>query len=417
VTPPESTPGARLEFGTAEYDHCPYDFYTRARESGPAYKIDEAGMVMIGRYADVMAVCKAAHSFSSHRREFGAGDNELEAIMRKGWPQAAALVTADPPEHSRYRRLVNRPFTTGAVAVHEPVIRQTVTSLIDSFIADGEVELMSQFAIKLPVSIIGQIMGVPEADHDRFILWADLIAESVSGYLPRERALTCAHGLVEMQHYFAGLLEQRRAEPGNDLVSALVTAGDVHDRPLDLTEILEIIRIFVAGGTESTASLIGSAFYLLLTHRDQLEEVLADHALVPQMLEETLRLESPVQWNPRLVERDHVELDGVAMPAGTRLMLNWGSANRDPTRFGTDADFFNIHRAPVSHAAFGHAYHFCLGAPLARLEARIACEQLLERLADLELAVPADKLRFVGHGVVRRLERLPLRFQATTSPT
>jgi cytochrome P450 len=217
---------------------------------------------------------------------------------------------------------------------------------------------------------------------------------------------------VEMQLYFADLIEERRQRPADDLVSKLVTAREDDERPLDVPEILELIRIFVAGGSESTASLLGSALYLLLTHPDQFEQVRANHSLIPQMLEEVLRLESPVQWNPRMVMTEGVAVGEVAIPTGSRVMLGWGAANRDPERFGPGADRFDIFRTGPQHAAFGHAYHYCLGAPLARIEARIGCEQLFSRLSDIELAVPAEELSFVAHGVVRRLESLPLRFTA-----
>ncbi len=397
-------------FGSPEYNACPYAFYTKARAASPAYEIPDVGAFLVTRFDSVLAAARTPEAFSSHRPKFGAGDPELEAIMAEGYPAVPALVTADPPEHTRYRKLVNKPFTAGAVARHEPLIRDTVTELINAFIDKGEFELLTDFAVQLPIRVIGLIMGVPSEDQPHFSRWADVIAESVSGYLPRERALECARGLVEMQHYFAALIERRRADPGDDLISHLVTAEEDSERPLDVPEILELIRIFLAGGTESTASLLGSAFYLMLTHPDQFAQVRADHTLIPAMLEETLRLESPVQWNPRMVENPDVALDGVAVPPGSRVLLSWGAANRDPEKFGPDADEFNIHRPRVSHAAFGHAFHFCLGAPLARLEASIACEQLLTRLGDIELAVPAGELTFVGHGVVRRVERLPLRF-------
>jgi cytochrome P450 len=412
VTTADDTAAKRFQYGTPEFNACPYEFYAKARETSAAYELPEAKMFLVSRFDDVRAACRNPQQFSSHRAVFGAGSPELEEVMKHGWPSVPALVTADPPEHTRYRKLVSRPFTASAVARHEPLIRETVATLIDDFINTGEVELLNQFAIPLPTRIIGHIMGVPANDQASFGRWADIIAESVSGYLPPQRSLECARGLVEMQHYFADLIDRRRGEPGDDLISALVTAEEDDARPLDLPEILELIRIFLAGGTESTASLLGSAFYQLLTHPEQFAQVRADHSLIPQMLEEALRLESPVQWNPRIVENEGVALEGTELPPGTRVMLNWGAANRDRAKFGDTADEFDIHRERTLHHAFGHAYHFCLGAPLARLEARIACEQLLDRLPDIELAVPPEEITFVGHGVVRRIERLPLRFRA-----
>lgn len=401
------------DFASPEVSACPYPFYDRARTQTPAYPVPSMGGFLVTRYADLTTVAKDFGSFTSRRPTLGAGDPEFDEIRAQGYPAVAALVTCDPPEHIRYRKLVNKPFTPVATQQHEQLIRHTIAGLIDGFEADGSVELMRQFALPFPTAIIGHILGVPEDGLRNFGRWADMIAETASGALPRERALECARGLVEMQLYFADLLEARRQDPREDMLTALVTAQADDERPLDLPELLELIRIFVAGGTESTASLLGSALYLLLTHPEQFEAVRADHSLIPAMLEEVLRLESPVQWNPRMVMTDGVEIDGVPIPPGSRVMLGWGAANRDPDKFGPDADRFDIFRQGPTHIAFGHAYHFCLGAPLARLEARIACEQLFSRLDDLQLAVPAEELTFVGHGVVRRLAELPLRFRPT----
>lgn len=391
---------------------CPYPFYAKARAQTPAYPVPAMGGFLVTRFDDICTVARDTASFTSRRPTIGAGDPEFEEIRAKGYPAVPALVTCDPPEHTRYRKLVFKPFTPAASLRHEQLIRETITGLIDSFIGDGRVELMSQFALPFPTAIIGSILGVPEDGLRNFGRWADIIAETASGALPRERSLECARGLVEMQLYSAGLIEERRQQPGEDLLSALVTAQADDEKPLDLPEILELIRIFIAGGTESTASLLGSALYLLLTHPDQFEAVRADHTLIPAMLDEVLRFESPVQWNPRMVMTEGVEIDGTPIPPGSRIMLGWGAANRDPAKFGPDADRFDIFRQGPTHIAFGHANHFCLGAPLARLEARIACEQLFSRLDDVALAVPPEELTFVSHGVVRRLAALPLTFRA-----
>jgi cytochrome P450 len=198
------------------------------------------------------------------------------------------------------------------------------------------------------------------------------------------------------------------------LRSSAIAPSEIDDATLRsaVVEILELIRTLVAGGSESTASLLGSTLYLLLTHPDQFAQVRADHRLIPQMIEEVLRFQPPVQWNLRTVMTEGVSVGEVAILPRSRVMLGWGAANRDPERFGHETDRFDILRKGPQHAAFGHAYHFCLGAPLARLEARIACEQLFLLLSNIELAVPAEQLSFVALDIVRRLESLPLRFTA-----
>lgn len=399
-----------MQFGSTAYNACPYKFYAEAREAPGPVRIEAANLHMISRYEDVKTAARDYRTFSSHRGAFGAGDPELEAIMKQGWPSTGALVTSDPPEHSRYRKLVARGFTASAVAQYEPLVHEVVRELIDGFEHAGEVELMGEFAIPLSVRIISRVMGVPAEDEARFAAWADMIAESVSGFLTRDRALECARGLVDMQHYFADLIEKRRAAPGDDLISRLVTAEEEDAEPLTMSELLEITRIFVAGGAESTASLLGSVILLLLTHRDQYEELLVNRALIEPALEESLRLESPVQWNPRVLEsHDGIVGDG-AIAQGERAMLCWGAANRDAAAYGDNAGEFDIRRKGPQHLAFGHGYHFCVGAQLARTEASIAVNALLNRLPNLELVVPPSEVHFVGHGVVRRLAKLPLKF-------
>lgn len=335
----------------------------------------------------------------------------MEAIEAEGYPQVPAIVTNNPPEHTRFKKLVNRPFTLRAVKKLEADMYKRVDTLIDSFVDVGSVELMQEFAIPFPVRVIGDALGVPEDDQVRYFKqWADDIADSVSLYITRERALECKRSLVQMQKYFVELIEQRRSDPGEDLVSEMVTARVEDERPLEVAEILELIRNFVAGGVESTASLIGSAMYHLLLNPDQFAAVYGDHSLIPQMLEETLRMEAPVQWNPRLVERDDAEIRDVHVPSGSRVLLGWASANHDPEAFGEDADDFNIFRqAEAKHLSFGSGVHTCLGASLARSEGRIAFERLFSRMSDIQLAAPADDVNYVG-AFTRRLERLPLEF-------
>lgn len=395
-------------FSSPEVNAYPYPFYDAARSECPVYELPGGIGYLLSRYEDVSAAVADPSRFSSHRPVLGAGDPEFEAIAAQGYPQVPTLVTNDPPEHGRIKRLVTRGFTPKSVKALEVVVHDIVDELIDDFLGHGTVELMEQFAKPLPTRVMCNAFGVPRSDQDRFQRWADDIADSVSTYISRERALECKRGIVEMQRYFAALISERSEQPGDDLVSQLVAARVGGERPLDVPELLEIIRIFVAGGVESTASLIGSAMFLLLKHPEQLREVRDDFSLIPGMLEESLRMESPVQWNPRIIEKDGVELNGTDLPAGSRMLIGWGPANRDPEQFGPDADRFDIHRDASQHVAFGKGPHFCVGSALARSEAKIAFERLFTRLRDIELAVPAEEIRYQG-AFVRRLERLPLR--------
>jgi cytochrome P450 len=402
------------EFNSPEVNACPYAFYEAAREECPVYPLPGQSAFLLTRFDDVYEAAHHPETFSSHRPILGSGDPEFEAIRATGYPEVPTLVTNDPPEHSRYRKLVNRAFSIRAVAALEPSMTAIVDEVIDGFIDRGDVEFLTEFAMPFPTRVIGNALGVPVEDHGHFQRWSDAIADAVSTYVTRERALECKRSLVEMQHYFAGLIEKRRVQPGDDLVSQLVTARVEDERPLDVPEMLDLIRIFLAGGNETTASLLATAMFLLLTHPDQFEIVAADRSLIPAMLEEALRLEPPVQWNPRIIERDDAEIRGVTLPAGSRVLLGWGPGNRDPKKYGPDADRFDVRRGTSDHLAFGHGPHFCLGAALARTEARIAFERLFTRMTNIRLAVPADQITYNG-AFVRRLNHLPLHFDKAAS--
>jgi cytochrome P450 len=218
---------------------------------------------------------------------------------------------------------------------------------------------------------------------------------------------------VEFQQYFADQIEQRRSDPGQDLVSELVVAEIAGERPLNVPELLDFLRAILAGGNLTTMGLLGSGMLLLLKHPDQLEAVLKDFSLIPQMVEEVLRYESPVQWHPRKVKASGgAMLGGTHVPDSALVALVWGSANRDEDVF-KDADRFNIFRDDVGeHVAFGFGTHFCLGAPLGRLEGCIAFERLFTRLADIECRIPLDEVRYHPAPNDRTLESLPLRFRA-----
>jgi cytochrome P450 len=397
-----------FQFGSPEVNACPYPFYDAVRAHCPVYQLPGRPDVLLTRYDDVRQAAHHHEVYSSHRPSAAAStDPEIAAIEATGYPTVPALVTLDPPEHTRIRRLLSRSFSAKVIAEMEPSVAAVVDSLIDTFVERGTVEFMEEFALPFPTRVIGDAFGIPVADQGNFRQWSDAIADLVSLYISRERMLECKRSIVEMQHYFAALVEQRKAEPGDDLLSAFVNARVEGERPLELLEILELIRIFLAGGNETTASLLGSAMYLLLTHPEQMAAVRADHSLIPQMLEETLRFESPVQWNPRTIERDDAECNGTPLPSGTRVLLSWGAANRDPEKFGPDAGRFDIHRPSSDHLAFGHGVHFCVGAGLGRMEARVAFERLFSRLDEIKLAVSPEEIRYVG-AFTRRLERLPL---------
>jgi cytochrome P450 len=249
-----------------------------------------------------------------------------------------------------------------------------------------------------------------------FIRWSEAIEAATGQNVTRERALQAKRDFVEFQHYFADQVEERRKNPGDDLVSGLVTAKLGGERPLELAEILDLLRSIVSGGNLTTMGLLGSGLLLLLRHPEQFEVVRNDHSLIPQMIEEVLRYESPAQWNPRRIQGiGGVTLGGAVVPEGARVGLVWGSANRDEDVF-QNPDTFNIFRPDVKeHVAFGFGTHFCLGAPLARAEGRIAFDRLFSRLSDIECRIPLDEVEYHPAPMDHGLEALPIRFRAANT--
>ena len=326
-----------------------------------------------------------------------------------GYPEVGTLTPADPPEHTRYRRLINRSFTPKAVGVLEPSIRVIVDELIDDFLGDGRCEFVSQFSNLLPATVIADALGVPRDRIPDALRWARAIEDAVALDIPRERALEAKREYVEFQLYFADMIEERRQNPGTDLVSDLVTAG--------------VRRGAAARRTRDARPDQGLHRRRQPDHAGTADERDAADApaprpvqggprrfsLIPQMVEEVLRYESPAQWLPRTIEAPGgVTLGDTHIPEGKRAALLWGAANRDEDVF-KDPDKFDIFRDDVNdHIALGFGTHFCVGAALGRAEGRIAFEQLFSRLADIECEIPVEQVEYKTSPMDRGVKSLPL---------
>ncbi len=317
----------------------------------------------------------------------------------------------DPPRHTKLRGLIARAFPPRAVANLEPRIRALSRQLLDAAVGRGEMDLATEYAVPLPMKVISGMIGIPDEDWPRFTRWSDGIlrisygrsgGEEAAAALAEFRAVT-----EEMVPYVADMIAQRRASPKDDLMTRLVEA-EVDGERLTPEEILGFFQLLVVGGQETTTNLINNAILCFLEHPDQLARLRAAPGLLPSAIEEVLRYRSPLQWLMRTPKRD-VEVHGQVIPAGALVLPMIGSANRDPQQF-PGADRFDITRDPNPHIAFGHGIHACLGAPLARLEARIALADLLERLPGLRRAEegPWEPRRALHvHGPTR----LPIRFE------
>jgi cytochrome P450 len=372
---------------TPEILSCPYDYYRRVRTEAPVHQTP-LGFWLVSRYEDVMSVVRDPERFSSNisaRSLGGPASDELRAIAAEGYPPARTLLTNDPPDHTQFRNLVNKAFTPKRVAQLEDEIRGIAESLFARFAGAGRVELVSQFAIGLPLTVIADALGVDRADMADFKRWSDDLVAPLSGLLTPEDELRCARSRIEFQHYMAERCREREFDPRNDLLSDLVHAhfdgGERAGQRLEMNELLDVIAQLLVAGNETTTSLIAAGMSLLVDHPDQMAAVHADLSLVPNLVEEALRVESPVQMLPRVARVD-VQVGGVDIPAGSVLMVMYGCANRDEAKY-PDGERFDVTRANArTSLSFGQGPHYCLGAPLARAEAKIAFELLLGRCTD-----------------------------------
>jgi cytochrome P450 len=372
-----------LEVSYDPYDYAihedPYPTYARLREQAPLYRNDELDFWAISRHADVAA------AFRDHERFSSANGVSLDP---SAWGPAAhrtmSFLAMDPPTHTRMRSLVSKGFTPRRVRELEDTILRLTRRHLDPALARGEFDAVADFAGKLPMDVISDLMGVPEADRDEVRRLADLVVHREEGLndVPAagmEAALTLAV-------YYQDLVDERRRRPGPDLTSALLAVQEGDDR-LTEQEIIAFLFLMVVAGNETTTKLIANALYWGRRHPAQLAKPLADPARVVEWCEETLRYDTSSQMIVRTVARD-TELHGQVVTEGSRLLLLVGSANRDSAVFA-DPDTYDLDRDTSSMISFGGGRHFCLGANLARLEARVALTEFVRRVRGYELDVGA----------------------------
>jgi cytochrome P450 len=335
------------------------------------------------------------------------------AIMAQGWRPKGTLLTNDPPTHRRFRNLVNKAFTPRRVATLEPSIRTVAIELIDSFAGEGRAELVHQFAVPLPLTVIADALGVSRQDLSTFKRWSDDTVAPFSGLISHEREIECARSGWEFQRYFAAELDARRERPRDDLLTDLINARLEDERPLDTREMLNILVQILVAGNETTTSLIASAMLLLLRHPSHLSRLQAEPARIPNFIEEALRYESPVQGFSRVAKVD-TQIGDVSIPAGSQVVVMYASANRDERHFEHAHEFATDRENAREHFAFGGGIHYCLGASLARLEAKIAFEELLLRLDDLSLAEHLNDYMHTPSFTLRGLKALHIEFRAAS---
>jgi cytochrome P450 len=399
---------------------CPFPHYARMRAEAPVLKVGTLGMYLVTTHELVLEVVRDPKTYSS---QFGAATmpmpsadrDRLLEVIADGYPRVATMLTADQPEHTRYRRLVAKAFSPREIAALEPEIRAISTMLIDSWIDKGTVEFVDAFAVPLPVRVIARALNVPDERLADFKRWSDDSIAGIGTNLSLEGRIASERGVNEFQHYFADQLDQRRRHPQDDLLTKLLNARidddesdvDVDDkRALDVPEMLSIIQQLLVAGNETTTKMLTEMMRLLGERPDEWAAVRADPSRVDLVVEETLRLSTPTQGMFRLVTRD-TNLGGVDLPAGSRIVIAFCSANRDEALFDDPDEFAPGRENLREHVAFGKGIHYCLGANLSRLEGRVALQELSRRIGSFRLA-DSNRYEYFPSFMLRGLTSLDL---------
>ncbi|WP_257455844.1 cytochrome P450 [Archangium lipolyticum] len=369
----------------------PYPLYQRIRQEAPVFFDESLNLWIVSRHQDARTVLMDPEAFRSADclQNPIPPPPEVLAVFMEGYPRLPSLVDDDPPGHTRVRTLVSKACAPQRFTAMEPDIRALASSLLDAFARDGQGDLVKRFTYPLPAMVVGGFMGVPVEDMDRLKHWAEELTRLSAGALTLERQVECARSFVAFQRYLAALVESRRKVPKKDLVSALIAARHGDYEPLSDLELIALLQTLLFAGHETTTNLLGNMLVLLLREPERWSALRAEPGLIPKVIEESLRLDAPVQGMMRTASRE-VELAGARIPAGARVFVLFASANRDEAVFA-EPERFEPHRSDVSkHLAFGQGIHYCIGAQLAKLEARVALELLGERLPNLRLLPEQD---------------------------
>ena len=398
---------------------CPFAHYEQLREQAPVYRMPETGFYVVSTYDGIRDVLSDHETYSNDieiAQLAGESAAELgrrydEHLAEAGWGHVQTLQRTDPPVHSRYRRLINRAFTPSMVKGMQPGVRRTCNELIDAFIDRGSCEFVSEFAFPLPGLVIAEQIGLDPSQISTFKRWSDAMLAPAQGLLvDEESAKHYAYIEAEAQHYLAPIMEDRRANPRDDILSALVAESTEGDAPLSMHELQNLMNQLITGGYTTTADSLANAMLLLLEHPDQMEKLRQDPSLIRNFADEALRLATSVQGLFRRTTRD-VELHGVTIPANSIVHIRYGAGNVDPGMFPAPLEFDVTRDNANKHLAFSRGPHFCVGQPLAVQELVIAFEVILERMRDIAL-VPNDPPQRAEGFIFYSLSRLPITFTA-----
>jgi cytochrome P450 len=410
-----------------EIQQCPFDHYAALRSHGPVFHHEATGMYFVARHDVVNRVLRDTATFSSvgsnvKTAASSAVMEQVAAIMAEGWPRAETLLTVDPPRHTRYRKLVARTFSARRIARLEDTVRDIAIELIDAFPDDGLIDFHADFAVSLPVRVIHHTLNMSADTIDSIKVWSEAANIALGASPPDEARLDAARSQVEAQRYWYGEYQDRLGDPTDDILSELAHADfddpdnpDGETRKLEFPEVYGIIKQLMVAGNETTTKFLNETMRMLIERPDVWAAVEADPAAnIHGLVEEGLRLSSPNQGLFRYVTTD-TELGGVPIPAGSTLWVMFAAANRDAAVF-SDAETFDLSRPNLNeHLAFGKGHHFCIGAPLSRLEGRVAFEELAKRI-ELPTFAPDNTFEYEPSYILRGLAQLDLHVTKRSQP-
>jgi cytochrome P450 len=400
-------PDAEVNIASPQFKADPYPFYARLRVEAPVFRVtlpDRQPAWLVTRYDDVVMVLKDDR-FAKDRRTALTP----EQLARQPWipgfakPLTQNMLDLDPPDQTRLRALVQKAFTPRLVEQMRGRIQMLADELLDAVSCRSQFDLINDYALPVPTTVIAEMLGVPVGDRHKFHRWSKALLAASS---TRAGIWTAIPGIWLFMRYVRKFVRSRRARPGDDLVSALVQAEEAGEK-LTEEELLALVVLLLVAGHETTVNLIGNGTLALLENPDQLDKLRRNPALINSAVEELLRFHSPVEMATERFPRHDVTVAGVRIPRGEMVLAVIASANRDEGQFA-NPDVLDLAREPNRHVSFGQGVHFCLGAPLARLEGQLAINTLLRRAPGLRLATSPSALRWRRGLVLRGLEKLPV---------
>ena len=401
------TPTGRHTLADPEVQKSPFTFYTWLRDEAPIYFDPELKMYIVSRYEDIRTILRDPALFSSRvgaEMTGGTRGEVREVFEKEGWGERReVLLTNDPPDHTKYRKLVDRAFTASRVQKMEPYIESVVETLVDGVVERGGGDLIADFAVPVPLTVIADELGIAKEDIPRFKQWSDAAVAPLSRNITLEDEIAAARLVNEMHHYFAEVIEDRKQTPRDDLISDLVHAEA--DSEVSIKDLLSILQSLLVAGNETTTNAIGAALLILVQSPEFMQELHANNGKIKTFVEEVLRLEAPVQGLLRITTED-TEIAGTNLPAGSALALRYGSGNRDEREFA-DPDRLDLNRRrAASHLSFGSGIHHCIGAFLSRRELYYAVRGVVTRFSKIELAADGRTPTIIPSFTLRGLANL-----------